>query len=104
MRPGATVADLDRAAGAAFERHGLGSYQVYGIGHGIGLRFEETPAPTIIPPHKSVPLREGMTVTLGHPVMAIPGFGGVRHEDIYRVTPDGGVVLHEYPIDAVVGA
>lgn len=104
MRPGASVADLDRAAGDVFEQHDLGSYQVYGIGHGIGLRFEETPAPTIIPPHKSVPLREGMTVTLGHPVMAIPGFGGVRHEDVYRVTPGGGVVLHEYPIDPVIEA
>jgi hypothetical protein len=31
-----------------------------------------------------------MTVTIGHPVLAIPGFGGVRTEDVYRVTPDGG--------------
>ncbi len=102
MRPGATVADMDRAAGGVLAGGELAQHQVYGIGHGLGLRFEETPAPTILPPHKSVALREGMTVTIGHPVLAIPGFGGARFEDVYRVTPDGGRLLHPYPIDPVV--
>ena len=93
LRPGATVADLDGAAAAVLERHGLGEYQVNGIGHGLGLRFEETPASTIIPPHRNVPLREGMTMTIGHTILAIPGLGGVRHEDVYRVTPSGGEIL-----------
>ena len=44
-----------------------------------------------------------MTVTIGHPVLAIPGLGGVRHEDIYRVTPDGGIALTTYPVDPIVG-
>jgi Xaa-Pro dipeptidase len=104
MRPGATVADLDAIAGAVLARHGLGAYHVAGIGHGLGLRFEETPASTIIPPHRNVPLREGMTMTIGHTVLAIPGFGGVRHEDVYRVTPSGGEILHSYPIDPIVAA
>jgi len=102
MRPGATVADMDRAAGATLAGTELAEYQVYGLGHGLGLRFEETPAPTILPPHKSVPLRQGMTVTIGHPVLAIPGVGGARHEDVYRVTPDGGRLLQPYPIDPIV--
>lgn len=75
MRPGATTAALDEQARAAAAAHGLGEHHVYGIGHGIGLRFEEPPAPTIIPPHRNLPLVEGMTVTIGHPVLAIPGFG-----------------------------
>jgi Xaa-Pro aminopeptidase len=104
MRPGATVADLDGVVGGILGRRGLGAYHVQGIGHGLGLRFEETPASTIIPPHRNVPLREGMTMTIGHTVLAIPGFGGVRHEDVYRVTPSGGEILHPYPIDPVVGA
>ena len=99
MRPGATVAQLDGVVGAVLERHGLGAYHVNGIGHGLGLRFEETPASTIIPPHRNVLLVEGMTMTIGHTVLAIPGFGGVRHEDAYRVTPTGGVILAPYPID-----
>jgi Xaa-Pro aminopeptidase len=102
LRPGTTVADLDAAAGAVLARHGLGAYHVNGIGHGLGLRFEETPASTIIPPHRNVPLRADMTMTIGHTVLAIPGLGGVRHEDVYRVTPLGGEILYPYPIDPVV--
>jgi len=98
MRPGATVAELDERAAGVHARHGLAQYGVYGIGHGIGLRFEEPPASTIIPPHRNLPLREGMTVTIGHPVLAIPGFGGVRFEDVYRVTPRRGEILWPYPI------
>jgi Xaa-Pro dipeptidase len=104
MRPGATVAGLDARAGAVLRDRGLEEHHVNGIGHGIGLRFEETPASTIIPPHRNVPLREGMTVTIGHTILAVPGFGGVRHEDVYRVTPDGGEILVPYPVDPVVAA
>jgi Xaa-Pro dipeptidase len=104
MRPEATVADLDGVVGGVLARLGLEQYHVRGIGHGLGLRFEETPASTIIPPHRTIPLREGMTMTIGHTVLAIPGFGGVRHEDVYRVTPSGGALLHPYPIEPVVGA
>ena len=99
MRPGTTVAQLDGVVGAVLERHGFGAYHVHGIGHGLGLRFEETPASTIIPPHRNVPLREDMTMTIGHTVLAIPGVGGVRHEDVYRVTPTGGEILWPYPIE-----
>ena len=102
MRPGATVAALDAIAGEVLRRRGLEAYQVNGIGHGLGLRFEETPASTIIAPHRNVPLREGMTMTIGHTILAIPGFGGVRHEDVYRVTPAGGEILLTYPIDPVI--
>jgi Xaa-Pro aminopeptidase len=104
MRPGATVAQLDACAAAVLRERGLAEYQVNGIGHGLGLRFEETPASTIIPPHRNVPLQEGMTVTIGHPILAIPGFGGVRHEDVYRVTSRGGETLVPYPIAPVVTA
>jgi Xaa-Pro aminopeptidase len=45
-----------------------------------------------------------MTVTIGHTILAIPGFGGVRHEDVYRVTPAGGEILVPYPIAPVVAA
>ena len=102
MRPGMTVAQLDSRAEAVLRERALAQYQVNGISHGLGLRFEETPASTIIPQHRNVPLREGMTVTIGHTVLAIPGFGGVRHEDVYRVTPDGGAILAPYPIEPVV--
>lgn len=102
LQPGSTVADLDAAGRAVCERHGFGELYVDGLGHGVGLRFEETPASTIIPTHRRVPLLEGMTMTIGHPVLAIPGFGGVRFEDVYRVTPQGGDPLWPFPITPVV--
>ena len=104
MRPGVTTAQLDDRAREVAARHGLAEYQVYGIGHGIGLRFEEPPAATIIPPHKALPLQAGMTVTIGHPVLAIPGFGGVRFEDVYRLTEGGPEALFEYPIEPILEA
>jgi len=104
MRPGATTAQLDERARGVCAAHGFGDYQVYGIGHGIGLRFEEPPAPTIIPTHKNLPLAEAMAVTIGHTVLAIPGFGGVRFEDIYRVGAAGPQILFDYPIEPIVQA
>ena len=104
MRPGVTTSELDERAKEVCAAHGLAQYHVYGIGHGIGLRFEEPPAPTIIPPHRNMPLAEGMTVTIGHPVLAIPGFGGARFEDVYRVSRAGPELLYEYPVEPIVGA
>jgi Xaa-Pro aminopeptidase len=49
-----------------------------------------------------MPLAEGMTVTIGHPVLAIPGFGGARFEDVYRVGAGGPELLHEYPIEPIL--
>jgi Xaa-Pro aminopeptidase len=104
MRPGVTTNELDGIAKGVCVARGFGDYQVYGIGHGIGLRFEEPPASTIIPPHKNLPLTEGMTVTIGHPVLAIPGYGGVRFEDVYRLGAAGSEILFDYPIEPVIPA
>jgi Xaa-Pro aminopeptidase len=99
LTPGRTVRELDAKGHEVCSAHGLGEYHIDGISHGIGLRFEETPASTIIKQHRSVNFKENMTVTIGHTVLAIPGVGGVRNEDIYLVTPDGGEILHPYPYD-----
>jgi Xaa-Pro dipeptidase len=99
LRPGVTSAELDALGREICERRGLGEHHIDGISHGIGLRFEEPPASTIIKPHQSLKLREGMTVTVGHTVLAIPGFGGARFEDICLVTPAGGEILHAHPMD-----
>jgi Xaa-Pro dipeptidase len=97
MIPGVKVRDLDAQGNKVCEAHGLGDYHLEGISHGIGLRFEETPASTIIKQHRNVELRAGMTMTIGHTILAIPGFGGVRSEDVYLVTADGGQILSPYP-------
>jgi len=86
LKPGITVKELDEKGKEICMSHGFGDYHIDGISHGIGLRFEETPASTIIKPHRNVQLQEGMTVTAGHTILAISGEGGVRNEDIYLVT------------------
>ena len=99
LKPGVKVMALDARGKEICQTAGLGEYHIDGITHGIGLRFEEKPASTIIKGHRRVALQEGMTVTVGHTILAIPGFGGVRLEDVYRVTADGGEILVPYPDD-----
>lgn len=43
-----------------------------------------------------------MTVTVGYPVLAIPGFGGVRFEDVYRVGASGADILFDYPSERIL--
>jgi len=102
LRPGVAVKDLDAVGKKACQAQGLAEYHLEGISHGIGLRFEETPASTIIKQHRNVRIQEGMTVTIGHTVLAVPGVGGVRHEDVYRVTSEGCEILVEYETGWVV--
>jgi Xaa-Pro aminopeptidase len=102
LRPGVTVKDLDAVGKQICQARGLGEHHLEGISHGIGLRFEETPASTIIKQHRNVSIRENMTLTIGHTVLALPGVGGVRNEDVYRVTSDGCEILIEYQTDWIV--
>ncbi len=97
LRPGISVSKLDAIGKEVCAKRGFEEYHLNGISHGIGLRFEETPAPTIIPAHKVTKLQENMTLTVGHTILAVPGVGGVRFEDVYLVTSDGGMALHSYP-------
>jgi Xaa-Pro aminopeptidase len=43
-----------------------------------------------------------MAFTIGHTVLAIPGFGGARFEDVYRVRATGPEILVDDPIDPIV--
>ena len=100
--PENTVSNLDKIGKEICIKHGLEDYHIKGISHGIGLRFEENPASTIIPAHSKTKFQNNMTITVGHTILAIPGIGGVRFEDIYRVTDEGGEVLHKYPFDYIL--
>jgi Xaa-Pro aminopeptidase len=104
MRPGIEMRQIDTAAKGAFDTAGYGEFYVVGISHGIGLSFEETPAPTIKPAEGRVPVRKGMVLTVGHTVLSVPGVGGVRLEDTYHVSPQGLVPLTDFPTELVVRA
>ncbi|MFC2100839.1 M24 family metallopeptidase [Bacteroidota bacterium] len=102
LKPGNTVSNLDKLGAEICTKNGSGDYHIKGISHGIGLRFEENPASTIIPIHSKTKFQNNMTVTVGHTILAVPGVGGVRFEDVYRITENGGEVLHYYPFDYIV--
>lgn len=97
MAPGVKIRSIDEAAKAVFDAAGFGEYYVPGISHSIGLMFEETPMPTIHPAHTGVALQANMAITAGHSVFAIPGTGGVRAEDTYRLSPSGIQALTQFP-------
>jgi len=99
LLPSKTPKDLDAVGEIIAKENNLADYHINGISHGIGLRFEETPASTIIPVHRRVKLKENMAMTIGHTILAVPEIGGVRMEDIYKVTSKGGKILHPYPLD-----
>ena len=99
LKPGITVGRLDKIGREICQKNELEEYHLNGISHGIGLRFEETPASTILPNHRTIRIKENMVMTVGHTILAIPGYGGVRFEDVYQVKPEGGKILVDYPID-----
>jgi Xaa-Pro aminopeptidase len=102
MKPGVVIKDLDARGREICAAHGFGDHHLDGISHGIGLRFEETLASTIIRQHRNVKVLEGMTLTIGHTILAVPGVGGVRNEDVYLVSPDGAEMLVDYATDWIV--
>ncbi|MCL5075774.1 MAG: Xaa-Pro peptidase family protein [Chloroflexi bacterium] len=97
IKPGVAVSALDAAAERALSNAGYGQYFVRGISHGIGLAFEETPAPTIVPGDGRVVLQTGMTITAGHSILFVPHIGGVRLEDVVLVSETGWEPLTDYP-------
>jgi Xaa-Pro aminopeptidase len=98
LKPGIKVSELDKIGQNVCRENGMEEYFLNGISHGIGLRFEENPASTIIPAHRNTVLKKNMTVTIGHTVLAFPGFGGVRFEDVYLITFNGCEILYDYPL------
>ncbi|MGI8908577.1 MAG: M24 family metallopeptidase [Candidatus Sumerlaeaceae bacterium] len=85
IRPGALCKDVDAAARTIISDAGYGEQFGHGLGHGVGLEIHE--APTLNPRSEEI-LREGMVVTV-EPGIYIPGFGGVRIEDLVVVTKKG---------------
>ncbi|MEW6568609.1 MAG: Xaa-Pro peptidase family protein [Chloroflexota bacterium] len=93
VRPGATCADVDRAARAVIASAGYGEAFLHRTGHGIGLEAHEPP---YIRGDNPEPLARGMTFTI-EPGIYFPGRGGIRIEDNVLVTPEGSDCLTTLP-------
>jgi Xaa-Pro aminopeptidase len=101
VRPGATSADVDRAARGRLEEAGLGPAFSHGTGHGLGLEVHEAPRISRADSGHVTSLAAGMVFTI-EPGAYVEGVGGVRLEDDVLVTAEGCEVLTECSRDLLV--
>jgi len=90
LRPGKTGAEVDAVARSIIDDAGYGQYFGHGLGHGLGMEVHEGPRLSQV--HGEDRLEPGMVVTV-EPGIYIPGWGGVRIEDLVVVTEQGCEIL-----------
>ncbi len=85
IRAGITGREVDRAARAVIADGGYGKMFGHGLGHGVGLAVHESPR---LSPLSRKKLKAGMIVTV-EPGIYLPGWGGIRLENMVVVREDG---------------
>lgn len=96
-KPGVPTAVVDAFARDYITEKGYGRYFGHSLGHGVGREIHESP---IIGYRNKNELKEKMVVT-DEPGVYIPGFGGVRIEDLLVVTANGGEALSKSPKELI---
>ena len=90
IKAGILARDVDRAAREIISRAGHGKHFGHSLGHGVGLAVHEAPSLNKMRRNK---LQPGMVVTV-EPGIYLPGWGGVRLENMVAVTGDGCTILN----------
>ncbi len=92
IKPGANAKDVDAVARRHIEKMGFKGRFGHGLGHGVGLAVHEFP--TVSPLSDKI-LAQQMVFTV-EPGIYIPGWGGVRIENMVVVREAGAEVLNSY--------
>lgn len=98
VKPGVTGKQVDQIARDIIAGAGYGECFGHGLGHGVGLEIHEDPRLSQFGEDILVP---GMIVTV-EPGVYLPGWGGVRIEDLVVVTENGCRILTATPKDLYI--
>ncbi len=93
VRPGMKGEEAHLLAHNVIAEAGYGEQFGHGLGHGVGLLVHEAPR---LAKRSRDELKPGMTFTI-EPGIYIPGWGGVRIEDIVVLEETGARVLSRAP-------
>lgn len=98
VRPGITGRELDAVCRSYIESKGYGEAFGHSTGHGVGRYIHEDPRISISGESELLP---GHVITI-EPGIYLPGWGGVRVEDLVLVTDTGGESLSQSPRGLII--
>ncbi len=98
VRPGLAGKEIDGVARKIIADAGYGEFFGHGLGHSVGLAIHEGPN---LSPREERLLEPGMVITV-EPGIYIPGWGGVRIEDMILVTENGCEILTQAPKQFII--
>jgi len=91
IRSGVSAASIDKIARTIITNGGYGKQFGHALGHGVGLAVHEGPG---LSSRNRKHLRTGMIITV-EPAIYLPGWGGIRLENMIVVREDGCEVLNQ---------
>ncbi len=97
LKPGEKASVVDASARDFITKKGYGKYFGHSLGHGVGLLVHENPA---LAKTSQAILAENNVITV-EPGIYLPEWGGVRIEDLVRITPNGYEILSKSPKELI---